>query len=155
MLSNYLRREDTWRDNIKKEMDKPVDLKRGQEYASSILNATIGDGTPFEFNGNVRNFGLVDNLPYGCCVEVPVIASRRGLDPMPMGPLPPQCAVLTSLNAQCEEMAVEGILAGNAEKLYHAIYMDPLTSAVLSLAETRSMVDEMFEANREYWSNGV
>jgi len=33
--------------------------------------------------------------------------------------------------------------------------MDPLTSAVLSLAEIRSMVDEMFAANREYWSSGV
>ena len=151
MLKGYLRREDTWRDNTKEDLKKPVDLQRGGEYASGILNAIIGDGAMFQFNGNVRNFGLVDNLPYGCCVEVPVIASRRGLAPMPVGSLPPQCATLTSLNAQCEDMAVQGIVAGNKEMLYHAIYMDPLTSAVLSLAETKSMVDEMFEANREYW----
>ena len=151
MLKGYLRREDTWRDNIKEDLKKPVDLKRGGEYASSILNATIGDGTMFEFNGNVRNFGLIDNLPHGCCVEVPVIASRRGLDPIPVGPLPPQCAAFTSLNAQCEELAVEGIVAGNKDMVYHAIYMDPLTSAVLSLPEIKSMVDEMFEANTEYW----
>jgi alpha-galactosidase len=153
MLKNYLHREDTWRDNTKEELRKPVDLKRGGEYASSILNAIIGDGTMFQFNGNVRNFGLVDNLPHGCCVEVPVVASRRGLDPIPVGPLPPQCAALTSLNAQCEELAVEGIVAGNQDMVYHAIYMDPLTSAVCSLAEIKAMVDEMFQANMEYWSN--
>ena len=30
-----------------------VDLKRGQEYAAYILNAVLGDGELFEFNGNV------------------------------------------------------------------------------------------------------
>ena len=29
----------------------------------------------FKFNGNVRNYGLIDNLPVGACVEVPVLAS--------------------------------------------------------------------------------
>ena len=151
ILDHYLRVADTWRDNIKAELEKPVRLERGHEYAASIFNAVFGDGALFEFNGNVRNFGLVDNLPWGCCVELPVMASRRGLDPIHVGPLPPQCAILTGLNAQIEELAVEGIVAGDREKIFHAICMDPLTSAVLSLAETRAMVDEMFEANEDYW----
>ncbi len=150
-MTNHLRREDKWRGDIQAELEKPVDLKRGHEYASSILNAIIGDGTMFQFNGNVRNFGLVDNLPQGCCVEVPVLASRRGLDPLHVGALPPQCAVLNSINAQCEELAVDGILTGDREKIFQAVCFDPLTSAVCTLAEIRSMVDEMFEANREYW----
>jgi alpha-galactosidase len=58
----------------------------------------------------VRNFGLVDNLPYGCCVEVPVVASRLGLQPIRVGPLPALLAALTSLNAQCEELAVKGAI---------------------------------------------
>ncbi len=56
-----------------------IDLTRGFEYAAYIFNATIGDGTMYQFNGNVRNFGLIDNLPEGCCVEVPVLASKEGL----------------------------------------------------------------------------
>ena len=34
--------------------------------------------------------------------------------------------------------------------IYHACVNDPLTAAVCSLAEIRQMVDEMFEANRDY-----
>ncbi|MCE5200186.1 MAG: alpha-galactosidase [Armatimonadota bacterium] len=140
----------TWRDNIKEQLEKPVDLARGHEYAASIFNAAFGDGTIFEFNGNVRNFGLIDNLPEGACVEVPVVATRRGVDPIHIGPLPPQLALLNNISSRCEELAVEGSIEGNREKIYHAIYFDPLTSAVLSLAEIKSMVDEMFEVNKDW-----
>lgn len=148
ILKHYLNTEATWRDHIKEQLEKPVNLKRGHEYAASIFNANFGDGTMFEFNGNVRNFGLIDNLPWGCCVEVPVLASKRGLDPIHVGPLPPQCAILNNISAQTEEMAVQGCLEGNRDMIFHAICYDPLTSAVLSLAEIKSMVDEMFEANK-------
>ena len=150
LIEHYLRVDDTWRDHIKGELAAPVDLNRGHEYAASIFNATIGDGTVFEFNGNVRNLGLIDNLPSGCCVEVPVLSSKRGFDPLHVGPLPPQLAILNGITAQTEELAVEGCLEGNRDKVFHAICYDPLTSAVLSLAEIRSMVDEMFEANRDW-----
>jgi alpha-galactosidase len=50
----------------------------------------------------------------------------------------------------CEELAVKGFFSGNREDIFHAICMDPLTSAVLSLAEIRKMTDEMFEANAGY-----
>ena len=148
ILNQYQQVADTWRDHIKEQFERPVDLKRGHEYAASIFNASIGDGAMFEFNGNVRNFGLINNLPPGCCVEVPVVASKRGFDALHVGPLPPQCALLNSISAQCEELAVTGCVEGNRDKIYHAIYYDPLTSAVLSLAEIKSMVDEMFEANK-------
>ncbi len=151
ILDEYLNIAHTWRDNIKAELEKPVNLNRGHEYAASIFNATFGDGAMFEFNGNVRNFGLVDNLPDGCCVEVPVLASRRGLDPIHVGALPPQCAMLTGLSAQIEELAVDGIVTGDKDKIRRAVYMDPLSAAVCSLEEIRSMCDEMFEANTEYW----
>lgn len=151
ILKEYLKREDTWQDQVKEWLQKDeIDLKRGKEYAASIFNATIGDGTMFEFNGNVRNFGLIDNLPEGCCVEVPILASKRGLDPIHVGPLPPQLALLNSISAQCEELAVEGALTGDPRKVFHAICYDPLTSAVLSLAEIKQMVDEMFQANKDW-----
>ncbi len=150
ILDEYLKVEETWRDNIKSQLEAPVRLERGHEYASNIFNACFGDGEMFEFNGNVRNFGLIDNLPEGCCVEVPVIASKRGLYAIHVGPLPPQCAILNNISASCEELAVEGCIKGDRDMIYHACYYDPLTSAVLSLAEIKSMVDEMFEANKEW-----
>lgn len=150
ILNEYLTRETTWKKEIDEWFDKPLDLQRGQEYAASIFNATIGDGALFEFNGNVRNFGLIDNLPAGCCVEVPVLASQRGLDPIHVGPLPEQLAILNNVSARCEELAVEGAIEGDPRKIFHAVCFDPLTAAVLSLAEIKRMVDEMFAANREW-----
>ena len=58
-------------------------------------------------------------------------------------PLTPSCT-------GCEELAVEGSLTGDREKVYYAIYFDPLTSAVLSLEEIKKMVDEMFEKNKDH-----
>ncbi len=153
ILKEYLRRENTWKEEIKSWIEKePVNLKRGHEYAAYILNACLGDGTSFEFNGNTRNFGLIDNLPYGACVEVPIIASKRGLDPLKVGSLPPQLALLNYINSSCEELAVEGALEGDLNKIYHAICYDPLTSAVLSLSEIKEMVKEMFKINKNYLS---
>ncbi|OZB91241.1 alpha-galactosidase [Paenibacillus sp. XY044] len=150
IIKGYEQRQGSWKEQMQRWMDEPVDLKRGEEYAAYIFNATIGDGTLFKFNGNVRNHGLIDNLPDGCCVEVPVLASKRGLEPIHVGALPDQLAALTNISARCEEMAVEGALTGDPRKVFHAVCFDPLTSAVLSLDEIKSMVDEMFEANREY-----
>jgi alpha-galactosidase len=118
------------------------------EYAY-IINALQG-GEPFEFNGNVRNTGLVTNLPQDACVEVPVWASKKGLSPVYVGALPPQAAMLTGITSQLEEMAVEGALSGDPRLVYQAIAHDPLTAAMLSLAEIKAMVNEMFAQNREY-----
>ena len=151
ILKEYLRREDEWEDDIQEWLNKDeIDLERGHEYAAYIFNAILGDGTKYEFNGNVRNFGLIDNLPEGCCVEIPILASKRGLDPIHVGELPTHLANLNNVNARCEELAVEGALEGNKRKIFHSIAMDPLTSAVLSLAEIEEMVNEMFEANKDW-----
>ncbi len=150
ILNEYRNREHTWKADAEKWFQEPLDLKRGHEYASSIFNAIFGDHEMFKFNGNVRNFGLIDNLPEGCCVEVPVLASKHGLEAIRVGSMPAQCAVLSGINAQIEEMVVEASLAGDRELVYQAICYDPLTSAVLGLREIRDMVDEMFKQNEEW-----
>ncbi len=147
ILNEYRNREHTWKGDIDTWLKEAPDLKRGEEYAAYIFNAILGDHTLFEFNGNVRNFGLIDNLPQGACVEVPVLASKNGLESIRVGALPPQCALISGISAQIEEMVVEGSLAGDREMIYRAICFDPLTSAVLSLREIRDMVDEMFKQN--------
>ena len=125
-----------------------IDLKRGNEYAASILNAVIGDGTPYEFNGNVVNTGLITNLPDGVIVEVPIAATKNGLLPTYIGDLPRQISALNTVNAQNDELAVEGCIAEDREMIYHAVINDPLSAAVCSLDELRRMVDEMFEQNK-------
>ncbi|HOG45566.1 MAG TPA: alpha-galactosidase [Anaerolineae bacterium] len=150
ILKEYQAAEDSWRYAAREWLaQKDVDLARGHEYAAAIINALEG-GEPFRYHGNVPNTGLITNLPQGACVEVPVWASKDGLEPVYVGALPPQCAALTGINAQVEEMAVEGALRGDARLVFHAIANDPLTAAVLSLAEIEEMVDEMFRQNAAY-----
>jgi alpha-galactosidase len=149
-LNEYLSREDTWEEEIKTWLNEPIELERGSEYAAYIFNAVFGDNTMFEFNGNVRNFGLIENLPYGCCVEVPVTASKAGLRSVHVGMLPDHLAILNNINSQIEEIAVNASIKGDARSVFQAICMDPLTSAVLSLEEIEKMVREMFDKNRDY-----
>ena len=147
----YLSREKTWKKTIDEWLvSDELDLERGDEYAASIFNACFGDGEMYEFNGNLRNTNLITNLPAGCCVEVPVIASKAGLSAVHVGDLPDHLALLNNISARCEELAVEGALAGDRRKIFHSICMDPLTSAVYSLEEIQNMVDEMFAFNRSW-----
>lgn len=152
IVRTYLERERTWRDDIERWLGEPFSLERGAEYAAGIINAFLG-GEPFLFNGNVANTGLIPNLPPAACVEVPVLADRRGFSPLHVGPLPPQCAALNNINVASEEMAVAGALAGDAGQVFHAVACDPLTAAVLSLAEIRRLVREMFAFNRPWLKN--
>lgn len=154
ILKEYFRRQKEWKQEIIDwiEHKEPV-LERGQEYAACIFNALFGDGTPFTFNGNVRNQGYITNLPEGCCVEVPVTASKKGYEIHSVGELPAQLAIMNNTAARCEELAVRGCVKKNRRDIFHSILMDPLTAAVLSMDEIKDMVEEMFEANRNYLSD--
>ncbi len=151
ILKAYRNREGGgWQKSVRQWLNQDqVDLTRGHEYAASIINAYMG-GDLYRFNGNVANNGLIDNLPTGACVEVPVLASSKGLEPVRVGSLPASVAMLTGLSAQIEMMAVDGSLKGDAELVYQAIAHDPLTAAKLSLAEIRKMVKEMFRKNEKW-----
>ena len=96
------------------------------------------------------NTQLITNLPQGACVEVPVLVDKAGFQPIHVGALPPQCALLTKLTSGIEEMAITASLTGDPTMVYHAICHDPLTAAVLSLAEIKAMVNEMFAQNEAY-----
>ncbi|NPV81857.1 MAG: alpha-galactosidase [Firmicutes bacterium] len=149
ILKEYLKREDTWKDDVEEWLSKDISLERGHEYAAYIINAVLG-GEPYEFNGNVPNTGIISNLPENACVEVPVLANRRGFNPIHVGALPPQLAALNNISIAVEEMAVEGALTGNPRLVFHAIAYDPLTAAVLSLSEIKDMVSAMFRQNEPY-----
>jgi len=151
ILEGYLARESSWREEARHWLaaESPIALERGKEYAAYIINALQG-GEIFGFNGNVPNTGLITNLPEGACVEVPVYVDRNGFRPIHVGPLPPQCVALNHVSVMVEEMAVEAALTGDPRLVFQAIAYDPLTAAVLSLAEIRDMVKQMFHQNRDY-----
>ena len=125
--------------------EEPIDLKGSHEYASHIIHSKV-TGAPFRFNGNVPNRGLITNLPEGCCVEVPCLVDNVGVHPCVVGDLPGQLAALNRSNIAVQQMVVEAVLEGSRRKAFHAMALDPLTSAVCSLAEIQSMFDELMAA---------
>ena len=122
---------------------------RSVEYCSYILEA-VTTGKPFRLMGNVRNDGYITNLPQGCCVEVPTFADDTGLHPTVIGRLPAQCAALCQTNINVQTLCAEAALTGDPEHLVHALALDPLTSAVLTLKEIRDMTGEMLDELRPY-----
>jgi alpha-galactosidase len=151
ILKEYQGREGKWQDDIQKWLDAgaPISLDRGHEYAASIISARMG-GEIFQFNGNVPNTNLITNLPEGACVEVPVFVDKAGFHPVHVGALPLQCVAMNHISVMVEEMAVEAALTGDPTLVFRSILYDPLTAAVLSMAEIKNMVNEMLLQNKDY-----
>ena len=126
--------------------DRRLTAERSDEYACQIIEAMESD-RPIVINGNVPNEGLIDNLLNLSSVEVPILIDKLGFHPMAVGELPGQLAALSRSNQAVQQMAVNAILDGEKEAAFHAIALDPLTSAVLSLGEIREMFDEMWSAH--------
>ena len=126
--------------------DRTLTAERSDEYACQIIEAMESD-RPIVINGNVPNEGLIDNLLNLSSVEVPILIDKLGFHPMAVGELPGQLAALSRSNQAVQQMAVNAILDGDKEAAFHAIALDPLTSAVLSLGEIREMFDEMWSAH--------
>lgn len=131
------------------QFESPALEPRSAEYCSYILEARQ-TGVPFRLQGNVKNEGYIDNLPAGCCVEVPCYVDREGLHPLRVGALPPQCAALCQSNVSVQTLIVESSLTGDPELAMCAMAMDPLTSACCTLAEIREMAAELIEAERRW-----
>jgi alpha-galactosidase len=146
-LDEYIRRSeraaaDPW--------DVPAAADRSEEYGADIIRA-CETGEPFRFNGNVRNMHagrrLIDDLPADCCVEVPCVASSRGIEPQRVGALPRQLAALMQTNVSVQGLTVQAALTGRREPVYHAAMLDPHTAAELPPDEIATLVDELLAAH--------
>ena len=125
-----------------------VEHKRSQEYASYIMEAIYTD-KPYKIGGNVLNRGLIPNLPYDACVEVPCLVDGAGINPTYVGPLPTQLAAMNSSNIYCQMLTIEAAHTMDKTKIYQAAMMDPHTGAQLSTDEIVAMCDELFEAHEK------
>jgi alpha-galactosidase len=140
-------------DGSERDMDRLLDhllqIKRSVEYGSQIIYA-METGRPAVIYGNVGNHGLIDNLPRGCCVEVPCLVDRQGIQPTRIGSLPPQLAALMQTNINVQALTVEAALTGKREHIYHAAMLDPHTAAELDLDQITALVDDLIEAHSEW-----
>ncbi len=133
---------------------KGFDIQPTSELASEIIHA-IETGRPRVLYGNVRNGGLIQDLPPECCVEVPCVVDRAGVHPTRIGNLPPQLAALNRTFVNVAELTVRAALEGNRKHVYHAAMLDPNTAATLTLDQIHEMCDELIEAHGDLMPEGI
>lgn len=146
-LGEYVRRSAANVERFEQAARERPALQPGHEYAPAIVRA-LETGEPFRFNGNVRNDGLIDNLPDGACVEVPCTADARGITADSLGSLPEQLAELDRAYLRVCELAVRAYLEGRLELVYEAVEADPATIGQgVSHERIRAACDELFAAH--------
>ncbi len=153
-IDEYLRRCEAqikhWEELRRKLEDEnePLTVKRSKEYGSRIIHSRE-TGQPRVIYGNVPNHGLIDNLPDGCCVEVPCLVDKNGVQPTHIGKLPPHLAAMMRTNVGVQELTALAALSGEREHVYHAAMLDPHTAAELDLGQIKNLVDDLIEAHGE------
>jgi alpha-galactosidase len=124
-------------------------VRHGGEFAGPIMDSVI-TGVPRVVYGNVRNDGLIENLPFDACVEVACAVDRNGVRPLRYGSLPSACAALNEVQINVQRLTVEAAMEGDAALVRAAVALDPLTSAVCTLPQISEMVDRMLEAEAQW-----
>jgi alpha-galactosidase len=123
-----------------------LELEPSNEYAPEIIHS-IETGRPRVIYGNVRNTGLIENLPADACVEVPCLVDATGVRPTWVGELPPQLAALNRTYLNVVELTVRAALEGRPEYVRQAVMLDPNAAASLSLEAIWDMCDALVAAH--------
>ncbi len=158
-VGDYLARsEENLREyaSLRRELEAgtPLDLSPTDELASQFIHS-LETGTEREIYVNVRNGGLIANLPEQCCVEVPAVVGADGARPRPIGPLPPQLAALNRTFLNVVELTVRAALDGSRDHVYQAALLDPNTSATLTTEQVVAMCDDLLDAHKTVLPPGL
>ncbi len=127
---------------------RAIPLERSEEYAAGVVEAILFNRQTTIY-GNVRNTGLIGNLPDGC-VEVACMVDATGVHPCYFGTLPEQVAALNRAHMAVHTLVAEAILRRDRQAAEYALLLDPLTAAVCSPAEIHALFDELWEAEAPY-----
>jgi len=129
--------------------DAPIEVERSVEYGSLIIHS-MATNTPRTVYANVPNTNLIENLPNGCCVELPCLVDHNGVQPTHIGNLPPHLAALMQTNINVQMLTVEAAMTCKRDHIYHAAMLDPHTAAELSLDQIVSLVDDLIDAHGDW-----
>ncbi|MCT8158692.1 alpha-glucosidase/alpha-galactosidase [Pseudoruegeria sp. SHC-113] len=127
----------------------PLAGPRTDEHASWILEA-LETGRVYRGHFNVRNGGVITNLPEDCIIESPGFVDRFGINMVEGITLPMAAAATCSVSVNVQRMAVRAALTGDVDLLKQAMLHDPLVGAVCTPEEVWQMVDEMLVAQAEW-----
>jgi alpha-galactosidase len=146
-------RDERW-DRIRAQADGRVPLDddlleeaREGERVIAIIDAIVNDRPLFELAVNVRNDGLIPNLPEWAVVETPGAISGYGVRGVSVGPLPDGIAGILNARARQQELTVDAALSGDRRLALQALLADPLVPSVEVAA---AMLDDALAAHARY-----
>lgn len=122
---------------------------RTDEHASYILEA-LETGRPYRGHFNVKNGGVIPNLPHDCIIESPGYVDRFGINMIEGLTLPLACAATCNVSVSVQRMGMLAAVTGDVDLLKQAVLHDPLVGAICTPDEVWQMVDEMLVAQAEW-----
>jgi alpha-galactosidase len=150
--AGYERRNARWQSEEMQAIlsgEKQIDLSASNEFAATIINSMV-TGQVSGIYANVRNRGLIPNLPPDCIVEVPALVDHNGWQPCYFGELPAQCAALNTAHVSVQRVAVQAWKEASRETAIQAMMLDPLTASVCTLDQARAMANELLDSQPEH-----
>jgi len=132
--------------HLLKEAERPLKREdRSNEHASHILEA-METGRVYRGHFNVRNKGVITNLPEDSVIESTGFVDRFGINMVAGITLPEACAATCLASINVQRMGVHAAVTGDIDLLKLAVLHDPLVGAVCTPEEVWQMVDEMVVA---------
>ena len=125
------------------------EVKRTSEHASHIIEARE-TGRVYRGHFNVRNNGIINNLPADAIIESPGFVDRFGINMIEGIELPLGCAATCSVSVSVQRMSVAAAMTGDIDMLKLAVLHDPLVGAICTPEEVWQMVDEMVVAQAQW-----
>ena len=112
------------------------------------LAIALKNDTKARFLVITENRGAIPNMPYDAMVEVPAYIGKKGPEVIAQNEIPlfQQGLMMQQLNS--EKLLVEGCIEGSYEKVLEAF---TLNKTVPSMKVAKEILDDMIEANKEYW----
>lgn len=96
----------------------------------------------------VENKGAISNLPYDAMVEIPAYITSNGPEPIRIGEIPTFYKGLIEQQLSSEKLIVDAAIENSYEK---ALMGFTMSKTVKSAFQAKKILDDMIEANREYW----
>ncbi len=132
------------------EAGKPLNnYQRTDEHASHIIEA-LETGRTYRGHFNVKNNGVINNLPSDCIIESPGFVDRFGINMVEGLELSDPCAATCISSINVQRMAVKAAMTGDVDLLKLAVLHDPLVGAICTPDEVWQMVDEMLVSQAQW-----
>ena len=96
----------------------------------------------------VENNGAIANFPDDAMVEVPCIVGNDGPEPLAQGKIPAFEQALMFQQVTVEKLVVEAYVEQSYQKLWQAL---TLSKTIPSAKVAKDILDDLIEANKDYW----